>query len=248
MGARAQRDAPRAQRRPQKGPRGRIAPPPLDGKLIDPGPLLTGAVEIGVERQARRRASLQKRDDQRMGRVLARADVQRPALPAPGIGAIGVVLDRPVGRQHRVAAPAAVAADRRPVIVIRQIAPNPHHRVDRRRPAQQLAPRPVITLTVQPGVGLGPVVPVHRAVKEQLAIPQGHLNKEPPVGAACLEQQDPLARRRQPLGQNTARRPRADDRIVEFPVHPGPPHPVIVSSRSLACERTPIWTERDTPC
>ena len=207
-------------RRPQKRPRCRIAPASLDGHLIGAGPLLLGAVEIGVERQACLPAGRDVVRHQRMQPASVFRDEQRPARAAPVIAARLAVLDRLVGGAAFLPAPARIV--RPPFGVIVAVSPDPDHGVDAGRPAQHLAPRPEIRLPVQPGVWLGPVAPVDGGVVEQLAVAKRHLHEEPPVAAPGLDQRHPvLAGRGQPLRQNAAGRACPHDDVIR-PRHCAP--------------------------
>jgi hypothetical protein len=147
---------------------------------------------------------------------IARAirDVHRPAAPAPVIRACLVVLDRLEQRQQIVEAPAGISGIA-PFVEVFALTPHPDHRVDRARPAEQLAARPVVSVAGQPRVGLGPVVPVHLWIVKGLAVAERHLNEEAPVGSAGFQHKHGKAPAcRKAFGQGRAGRSGADDNEI----------------------------------
>ena len=94
------------------------------------------------------------------------------------------------------------------------------HGVDRARPAEHLAARPVARAPAEPRHRVGHEHPVDSRVVEGLAVADRHPDPEAAVAAAGLEQQHPEPPvRGQPVGQHAAGRPGADDDVVEA-LHP----------------------------
>ena len=176
--------------------------------------LLVGLVEVAHPPPAELGAGGDHVLEQRVGPVDGR-DVQRAARAADVGGAERVVLDRLEDRQHVVPAPARVAETLERVVV-RAVAAVVDHAVDRARPAERLAPHPVLDLLRRPERA-GRVVPRGGRVAQQLAEPPGHGDQRVGVPVACLDQQhaDPRVRG-EAVGEHTPRRSRADDDVVEL--------------------------------
>ena len=120
-------------------------------------------------------------------------------------------------RRHIRIGPAVIAG-RCPVVIVAGLAAMIDQRIDGPRPAEHLAARMVDDPPVQSRHGIGAVHPVNRFLMEQNAISDRHLNPEPAVGRPGLEKQHLMPPAGgQFLGKHAARRPAADDDVVEFP-------------------------------
>ena len=178
-------------RRAQEGARRRHAAAALGGELIEADALLFRAVEIGSEGEARRFARGNEVAAQRMRVVANVGDVQRPAPSAIGGIARGIILDRLVGGQHLVEAPARIAGAL-PVVVVLGMAADIDHGIDRGGAAQDLAARIIVALPVEAGIGLGLVHPVDAAGRRRSchspaasARRSGGRCRPPPAPARC---------------------------------------------------------------
>src|SRR5262249_50285362 len=112
--------------------------------------------------------------------------------------------------QHVGGRPARIA-QLPPVIVVLVLAADIDHAVDRTRPAQYLAARPVDRAVVGAGIWFRLEHPVHRLVRERLAVAKRNMDPEIRALAAGFEQDD--GRRgvlAEPRGHHAARRARAD--------------------------------------
>src|SRR5688572_24565722 len=90
------------------------------------------------------------------------------------------------------------------------------HGVDRARPAVRLASRPLERAPTKPGLGLGRVVPVERRTQERRP---STWRSDPGIGLRPpgLDQKHAIARiGTQAVRQNAARRPGADDDVIEL--------------------------------
>jgi hypothetical protein len=162
--------------------------------------------------------------DQPVQAFAVAADEQRPASAAIRVGAGLVVLDRAVGGQDVVPAPAGGGAA--PVVVVGAVAADPDHGIDAGGSAQDAAAGDVVALAVQAGVGFGLIHPVDGGVVEELAVAERHLDEEAPVGAAGLDQGDAVfAVFGQAVGERTACAAGADDDVVGFVHGPVPAEP-----------------------
>src|SRR5690606_40313173 len=105
------------------------------------------AVEVGGAGDA----GLRGRSGPLVGNRVARADlgnVDRSALPAPGVATALVVLEPAEIRQHaRVVPPGR--AEFGPVVVVPLVSANEHHPVDRAAAAEPLACRPDVGPSAQ---------------------------------------------------------------------------------------------------
>ena len=158
------------------------------------------------------------------------ADLQKVASHGMKIGAVvgdrqmrcaRVILRRRLQllemRRHIRIGPAVIAG-RRPVVIVAGLAAMIDQRVDGPGAAEHLAARMVDDPPVQSRHGIGVVHPVHRFLMEQDAISDRHLNPEPAVGRPGFKQQHLMPPAGgQLLGKHAARRPAADDDVVEFP-------------------------------
>ena len=195
---------------PEEGARGGHAAAALGRNLIDADAVLACAVEVLVEGEAGFAASFQIVFRERMNLARAVGDVDRPAASAPLVLTGLVVLDRLEHWQQIVIAPAGVAGCA-PIVEILRMPAHPDQGIDGARTAEQFSARPVVGIAGKAGIGLGPVVPVHRRIEEGLAVAERHLDEEAPVGAARLKYKDgesPAGRK--PFGDSRSGRTGAD--------------------------------------
>ncbi len=192
----------------------RTAQPAARGDLVEPHALLRCAVEVWVGRQPRR---LRRGDVVVAERVHLVGDVRyrdRPAAAAPAVLAREVVLHRAEMGQQIVIAPAGIAQIA-PAVVILGLTANEHHRIDRTRPAQNLATRPIADAAVRARVRFGPVAPVEPRMMEGPAIADRQPHPDAQIARPGLEQRHGrTAISAQPVGEHAARRPRADDHVI----------------------------------
>lgn len=160
-----------------------------------------------------------RRGQDRAGDLVARVrdrDAERPARAAQVARAEAVVLDRPVGGKHLRPRPAGVAARGEPVPVGRRPA-QPHHPVDRRRPAEYPPAQPDLGLPARQR--RGGRVPVQVTVAaERVVEPLRNVEQRVHRPPAVLDQQHagPRAGRREPPGDHAPGRPCPDDDVVEL--------------------------------
>ena len=184
--------------------------------LIEADALGLGRVEIGAGADLHLARGLDEVAVDGRG-VAQRGDRQWPgaAMKALIHRRIGIGLGTPEIGQERVVIPTR-AAQRRPLVVIRPVAADVDHAVDRRGPAQHLAARDRHLPPVQPllrGRGIEPVVP---PVLGQQHDPQRHPDQRRAVAWSGLDQADADGRvLRQAIRQNGAGRARADDHVIE---------------------------------
>jgi hypothetical protein len=108
------------------------------------------------------------------------------------VGGGGEVLDAAEVAQHLVGAPAG-AGDLAPFVVVGGQAADPHHGVDRGRPAEGLAPGPEDAAAAERGLLHRAVAPVDLGV-EQLGEAGRDADQRVPVGRARLQEDDPAGR------------------------------------------------------
>ena len=176
-----------AARRAQVGDRRRAAEAAAGRELVVAGALLRRAVEVVVARDA----DLARRRDQRLDELVLRADVghpQRAVGAVPLARAADVVLELAEVRQHVGVAPARIA-ERGPVVVVVAMAADVDEPVDRARPAERAAARPVDLATVHSGVGLGLEPPVVDGVEHRLGVPDRDVDPGIAIARTGLEQQ-----------------------------------------------------------
>ena len=207
--------------RPEKGI-GRIdAPPIMDIDVVNAEPGLPRAIEIIVAAEA---ALAGRREE---------CIVERPVIPRPAR------LERSLGGMERtIAAPAAFRlleigqhlaerpageTRRGPAVIVAGIAANVDHAVDRRRPAEAAAARPVDAPPAEPRLRLGAVHPVMPRPAEHIAIGTGHRHQQAVAAAARFDQHDRGgAVGAQPVGQHRAGRPGTENEVVATRAHRGP--------------------------
>ena len=144
--------------------------------------------------------------------------IQRAALAAHRRGFAFPVLGTPEQGHHVVPRPSRIA-ELAPLVEILRLSAHIKKSVDRAASAQNLAAGPVDGAAVQSRVRLGAVAPVRRGIAHCLEITDRNVDPGIAVLAARLEQRNAVpAIRRQPVCQDAARRPCADDYVVEF--HP----------------------------
>ena len=119
-------------------------------------------------------------------------------------------------RPHVVPCPAGIA-ECRPVVVVLTQSAHVDHCIDRARPAEQLAARPVAAAVVQRGLRLAAIHPVEARVVEALAVADRHAHEEAVVAAARLEQQHAVfAALGQPCRDDAPCGAAAHDNVVEL--------------------------------
>ncbi len=117
-------------------------------------------------------------------------------------------------RQHVAKGPALVPR-RRPVVEIVRLAAHVDHRVDRAGAALHFAAWAIDRPVVEFLLGLAVVHPVVGFVVVRLGETHRDLEPERAVLAARFEQQHRMVtRRRKAIGENAARRTRADDNVI----------------------------------
>ena len=144
------------------------------------------------------------------------ADLTVGAVPL--VGAAEVVLQLLVdGQCLPTPAPPVVAGGLRPQVVVAGLAAHVDHGVDRRTAADDAAARVADAAPGQARVGFGGKAPVGAGVGDGVEVAHRHLDPEPVVVAAGLDQQHPVIRvGAEPVGQQAARTARADDDEVEL--------------------------------
>ena len=150
---------------PQERARGAPAPPVLLGELVEAAAVLAGAVEVGV----RGHAGLLGGGDEHLGQRMAEPMVGHVERAAAGVEAVFqplVVLGLPEERQHVLVAPALVA-ELGPVIVVRGVAPDVDHVVDRAGPAERPPAGPREAPQVAVELGHGAIPPVMGSVRQE---------------------------------------------------------------------------------
>ena len=141
----------------------------------------------------------------------------------PLVGAAEVVFQLLVDRQ-RLAGPSGppqqpslVTGGLRPQVVIGGLSAHMDHGVDRRAAADHAAPRVVNAAAGQTWVGLGREAPVGAGVGDRVQVAHRHLDPEPVVFAAGLNQEHTVIRvGAEPVGEQAARTACSHDDEVEF--------------------------------
>ncbi len=206
-------EIPPSARRVEVADRRAPAPPLAHGLLKIPDAFLLRPVDVVVARNAQ----LHRAGDEAVAElaVVRRvADSQRPARAVIAVRPAFLVL-RPLEiGQHVVVGPTGIA-ELPPLVVVGTVAANVEQAVDRARPAQHLAARPLQRTAAEAGVRLGFETPVVFRVVHGFEIADRNMDPRVPVAAARLEQQHPRARvRRQAVRQHASRRARADYDVV----------------------------------
>ena len=191
--------------------------PPV-GDLVPADAVLLGSVEVVVRLQPAGLGGIDERPRERVHRAAVR-DGKRPAGAVPVVGAAFVVLGALEVGQHLVVAPPGpdqVA----PLVVVRAIAADVDHGVDRGAAAKDLAARqvdpPVAAVRLVPGR----VIPVLRAAVERRER-RRDVHEVVRVRAARLDQEDADVRvLSKAVREHAARRPRTDDHVVVHAVSP----------------------------
>src|SRR5579863_113444 len=186
----------------------------LHRHIEPPEALLPLAVDIrrdGVTGLARR---LDKGVVERIGR-LAVTGRERALAAAVGIGAVAPAFGAAEVRQDVPVAP-ALRSFLLPTIEVERVAPHIDHAIDRGRPSEHLAARHMKPAIVQMRLRLALVAPIVFFRIHRNGERGRHLNDRRAVGAAIFKNQDrgPTVFA-QPVGENAARRTRADDDIVK---------------------------------
>src|ERR1700730_14081099 len=177
-------------------------------RLVIADPVLARTVEIVVAGKAELGCG---RDEGLADRVLCDIrHAERAAGAVERVSPAHLVLRAPEIGQHILERPAGIA-ELAPMVEILGLAADIDHAVDRRRPAQHLAPRPKDPAVGGTRIGLGLVAPVDAGIGEGLAEAQRYVNPAVLVLAACLEQEDPGRRVfAEPRRYGTAGGPSAD--------------------------------------
>ena len=139
--------------------------------------------------------------------LLAMALVLVEGIVALGLHEIG---------QHVAGAPADIS-EIAPTVVVGILAADDDEAVDRRRPAQDPAARPVDATAAHGGFGLGLETPVDPVVPHRLAVADGQMDPEALVAGAGLDERDPVASAlAETVRQHATGRAGADDNEIEF--------------------------------
>jgi hypothetical protein len=171
----------------------------LDARLVEVGEPGHPALFAGLEEGVRRRV-----------RIALIFDPQRPAAPVNAGRAPPAALGPPEREQRVFAAPPLDA----PAVIIRRVAPDPHHRVHRRTAPQHATARPEEAAPPQPGLRHGGVGPVALGL-EQLGERGGDAHVELAIVRPRLEQEHARAAvGAQAVGQHAPGRAGADDDVV----------------------------------
>src|SRR5262249_45134063 len=166
-------------------------------------------------------------------------DAERAAGAMEVVGAALLILGLAEIRQHVLPAPADIA-ELAPSVEILLLAADIDEAVDRAGAAQHLAARLDDAAAVEPGLGLAFIEPVDLRIAEELAVAERDVDPRIAVGAAGLEQEHAvLPPLRQAIGQDAARRPAADDDIIECAEipHGTSPTPLAPESRLRSSAR-----------
>jgi len=149
------------------------------------------------------------------------ADLTTGAVPV--VGPAEVVLQLLVDGQRlsrtvrATPEPSFVSGGLRPQVVIASLTAHVDHGVDRRAAADHAAPRVVNAAAGQTRVGLGRQAPVGSGVGNCVQIAHRHLDPEPVIVAAGLNQEHTVIRvGAEPVGKQAARTACAHDDEVEF--------------------------------
>ena len=120
-----------------------------------------------------------------------------------------------------VPAPARIAGQLRPLVVVARLAAHVDHAVDAAAAAQRLAARVAQGAAVQARVGLGVVEPVGARVADAVQVAHGDVDPVVVVLAARLDQQHAVAAvGAQAVGeQGTGRAPADDDGVKRGVAH-----------------------------
>jgi hypothetical protein len=212
-GTREDPEIPAPPRGLEKRDRRRTAPPVLRGQLEISDAVLRSTVVIGVERIAR----FLRGGDPRVAYGPLQAHVrhvQRALIAVIRVRAALLPLGPLEQRQHLVPAPAGIA-HLRPAVVILRLPAHVEQPVERRRPAQHLAARPVERAPVQPRIGFGTVAPVDARVVHRLEVADRDVDPRVPVAPARFHQDDrDPGIRREAIRQHAPRGPGPDDDII----------------------------------
>ena len=193
--------------------RGAAAPAVLGAEMVIADTFLNGAVEVVVARNV----ELIARGDDGFDQLVFSADGRMPHRTVEAVVS-GVAVDRmlePLEVRQDIGIAPTVIARSRPMVVILALAADRDQPVDRARTAERLSARPVDPAAVHSGVGLGVEAPVHASVEHGLGVTDGNVNPRIGVARPCLEQQHRMAAvGGEPIGEDAARRTRADDDVI----------------------------------
>ena len=214
----AQRKAAIVGERRNKGIGGAAAPTAPVHELVEADAALRVAVEIGVERLAERLDGLHEPtryvvDVSRIG------DEQRTIDAVPLIVQPVVALHAAKVRQNVGPRPARVivvaAQQLVPLVVVGRPAAHVDLGVDRRSAAEDVALRNVVNAAAEMFLRHGLVVPHELAAVDHLEDARRHIEQRMSVRMASLQKEHPGVGLDQPRRGHTARRPTADDDVIE---------------------------------
>ena len=194
-------------------------PKPSVAGVLHPADAVAGTgrqvIHVGTEFQADLLAGLDRGEAQ-LRHVGGLRGVQRAAGAVRCVGA-GLPVLRPLEEwQYAVPRPTAIA-ELCPVIKILRLTAHIDHAVDRARPTQHAAARIGDGAAVGPRIGFRFETPGQGLMVQQLHVTGGDVDQRIPITPASLQQHDARARIfGEPVGQNAARRARADDDVVRL--------------------------------
>ena len=154
--------------------------------------LLGGAIEVFISRHTQRVGTLNEGLNQRV-RLTNIGHPQGAAVSMKLAGAALVVLRTDEIGQHLIKAPTRVTKCR-PVVVVFTLTPDINQPIDRTRPPQSFASRPINLALIHVGVWVGLELPVHEFVPHGFAVANGQMNPERPIFATRLQQTHPHLR------------------------------------------------------
>ena len=193
---------------------GRRAHAPARGnrRLAHGDAVLTGAVVVGIVRDAHFGRGLDHRGAERIGRLRVR-DLERSVVAAEAIVAAVIALHALEERQDALVTPALIA-HLRPGVEVLCLAAHEREAVDRARAAQHAATRHRNAPAVGIGLGFGAVEPVRRGIGDQLGEAHGHARPRMARGSG-FQQKHLVARiGREPVRDDGASGAGTDDDII----------------------------------
>ena len=147
-----------------------------------------------------------------------RLDPPFPARPMKLVGRRDVILVLEEERQHIVPTP-TFETELTPALIVGGLSAHVDHRVDGRRAPDDLAPRVSQRAAVQAGFDPGREEPIGALVADRKEIAGRNVEPDPIVEAAGFQHEHALGGiSREAIGQDAARRPRADDDVVVRPL------------------------------
>src|SRR5271168_2708717 len=137
---------------------GAAAPAIALGHLMKAEAFLVAGVEVGVERQASRRASLDESEAEAVGAL--RIDGCERAADAVRIGRAAALILTLLEEGEHVAPRPAVVAERRPAVIVGGMATLEDHGVDGAGTAQHLATREIVAAATELGHRFAVISPI----------------------------------------------------------------------------------------